>query len=160
MKLRKRWDRKRVSARTVETPPNVRTQQQFKDECDINVIVKHAMRGVPPRFMARGTPQYGDFSELPESLDQAYALIDRAQEAFMALPAELRRELDNDPRGLERITLEQAQKYGLTKAPPPEKGESEAEPAPLASPPPQAAPKPSKKGKAANAAPPPGEGEE
>ena len=68
--------------------------QASKDECDLNVIIKKYLRtGELPGL--RQTV-YGDISKignLKECLDQAYA----AEEAFMALPADIRRHFDNDP---------------------------------------------------------------
>lgn len=129
--VRTRWDRKRRTVRMAVTSDRVATQQQFKDECDMNRIVKNAMRGVQPRFMARGVPQYGDFSNVKD-LGQAYELIQRAEEGFMALPAELRRELHNDPRLLQHITADQVKRYGLGKVKAAE-SEAEAPPSPASS---------------------------
>jgi len=102
-----------------EPDPRLTTQQQFKDECDINRIVKNAARGIAPRFLARGTPQFGDFSNVP-SIEEAYDTIERAQSAFMNLPAQLRLELDNDPANISKLTKEQATRYKLTKELPPQ----------------------------------------
>lgn len=68
--------------------------QSSKDECDINFIVNRYMRtGVLP---AANHGVYADISEigdLRESLEQ----VQFAQEAFMELPAEVRKYFDNDP---------------------------------------------------------------
>lgn len=94
------------------------TQQQFRDECDINRIVKNATRGIAPRFQARGVPQYGDFSQVPDLMG-AYELVQRAEAAFMNLPAELRLELDNDPANINQLTQEQVIRFKLGKEAPP-----------------------------------------
>jgi len=74
------------------------TKQSFKDECDINNIVK--------RFEATGIIDHinqahakGLYTDLPEALDLQTGLnmIAQAEAAFMALPAAARSEFDNDP---------------------------------------------------------------
>lgn len=91
-----------------------KVQQQFKSECDINVIVKRAEKGLVPAFMNRKAPAFGDFSEVP-SLAEAYDRIAAAEQAFSELPAALRRELGNDPRNIGDLTDEQARRYNLLK---------------------------------------------
>lgn len=113
-RVRDRWHRLRVPVELADAPEKALTQQQFKDECDINRIVQNAMRGIPPRFMARGTPQYGDFSRV-STLTEAYQVIEQAEEAFMDLPAQLRLELGNDPRNINHLTEEQLRRYKLLK---------------------------------------------
>ncbi|MEM2002727.1 MAG: hypothetical protein QXT77_08795 [Candidatus Methanomethylicaceae archaeon] len=113
----RRFDRVRVPDRGREVNPKLRTQQQFKDECDLNRIVKNAQKGIPPRFMAQGVPQYGDFSNVPD-LAEAHQLIQDAYDAFMNLPSQLRLELGNDPRNINSITEEQARRHGLLKSSP------------------------------------------
>lgn len=72
------------------------TRQEFRDECDINVLMATYERtGVMSSFNM-GTPQYLDVSNVPD-LPQAIAVMDAAQAAFMTLNAKIRREFDNDP---------------------------------------------------------------
>lgn len=72
------------------------TQQHFKDECDINNIIRNYTKtGIFP--IEEGVePQYGDYSSVPEYLD-AMNIIVRAKEQFEALPSDVRRKFDNDP---------------------------------------------------------------
>lgn len=68
--------------------------QAAKAECDINNIVKTYMRtGELP-----GQRQliYADISEMSDLRD-ALHMVNDAQQAFMDLPAEVRRHFDNDP---------------------------------------------------------------
>ncbi|WP_445712132.1 MULTISPECIES: hypothetical protein [Pseudomonadati] len=72
-----------------------RTQQNAKEECDINTIVK--------RFNVTGQlpvqplqPQYGDFSGVTDYHSAVNAVI-AAQDAFMALPSKVRNRFANDP---------------------------------------------------------------
>lgn len=70
------------------------TVQASKEECDINVIVaKYLRTGVPPE---QRQVIYADLSEIPD-LREAIHMVNDAQQAFMELPAEVRREFDNDP---------------------------------------------------------------
>lgn len=71
-------------------------KQEFRDECDINRIMDRYNRtGQLPDLVSR-EPMYGDFSEVPTYLE-AVELVERAETAFMALPAEVRAECANDP---------------------------------------------------------------
>lgn len=112
--VRNRNSHARVVVQLAIPPEDSLTQQQFKDECDINRIVQNAQRGIAPKYLARGTPQYGDFSNVPD-LPQAYEKIRKAEEAFMNLPAQLRLELNNDPAQINRLTDEQIKRYKLDK---------------------------------------------
>lgn len=91
------------------------TKQAFKDEADVNKIVgRYRKTGVLPP--ALGTPQYGDFADVPSYMD-ALNLVARAQETFYALPAETRLECENNPAiFLDRVQNdpEWAKKHKLT----------------------------------------------
>lgn len=74
------------------------TKQSFKEECDINNIVR--------RFEATGQIDHinqahaqGYYDDLPSGLDLQAGLemIRQAEGAFMALPAHVRAEFENDP---------------------------------------------------------------
>ena len=72
------------------------TQQHCRDECDINFIVERY--GVTGQLPVNNTPAptYGDFTgvfDYRSALDAVMA----ADEAFMALPAKIREQFDNDP---------------------------------------------------------------
>lgn len=75
-----------------------RTQQQFKEETDINEIVR--------RFGLTGTlpdnphmPNYGDFTGISD-FKTAVDMVAQAESAFMEFPAELRARFQNDPQRL------------------------------------------------------------
>lgn len=73
-----------------------RTRQEFRDECDINYLMDGYERtGVLSHINAL-PPQYFDASDVPD-LAESLAIYDRAQVAFMTLPAKVRAEFDNDP---------------------------------------------------------------
>lgn len=69
-------------------------QQHFKEEVDINTIVRRfGVTGQLPQFMPAGV--YGDFTGI-EDYESAVAQIERAQDGFMELPAEVREKFGND----------------------------------------------------------------
>jgi len=72
------------------------TKQSFKDECDINNIV----RDFTPQGLAAltlQTFQQGTFQDLPDSVDyqQALEIARSAEAAFAQLPAQVRARFDN-----------------------------------------------------------------
>lgn len=72
-----------------------RAQQQFKDECDINSILRRfeKTRTLP---IVDTPPSFGDFSNVP-SFTEALNLLNDARESFMDLSAVQRAHFDNDP---------------------------------------------------------------
>jgi len=93
-------------------------QQQFRDECDINTILKRFnITGELPN--APVSPRYGDFtgiSDYKTALDRVMA----AEEEFLALPATLRARFENDPANLIEFldneeNRSEAEKLGLVE---------------------------------------------
>ena len=73
-------------------------QQQFKDECDINNILRQFnITGLLPENPV--SPRYGDFTNAVDYHSALNAVI-AAQSEFDALPAQLRARFDNDPENL------------------------------------------------------------
>lgn len=109
-----------------------RTKQSFKDECDMNRIVSRINKTgfVPLEAQSSLRRQiYGDVSGLPQSLEQAYAIVDRANSLFAALPATLRSRFGG-PDGLlafveDPKNLKEAQDLGLV---------AKSEPTPISAP--------------------------
>lgn len=76
-----------------------RTQQQFKEESDINTIVaRFGISGVMPADF--GMPQSVDFTETVTDYHTALNLVRQADEDFMQLPGALRERFRNDPQEL------------------------------------------------------------
>jgi hypothetical protein len=75
------------------------TKQAFQDECDIDKIISRFTK-TGNESILQGSPlsekNYGDFSDVPD-LVGLYERINRAEESFMTLPANLRRKFENDP---------------------------------------------------------------
>lgn len=71
------------------------TQQSFKEECDINTIVRRfGVTGEMPENVR--VPQYADFEESFDFMS-AMNLIREAQESFMAMPSAVRDRFGHDP---------------------------------------------------------------
>jgi len=96
-----------------------KTRQEFAKECDINNIIKQfTQTGLLPQ--QNKTPQYLDLANLPD-LQTSLHIISAANTAFMTLPANVRKEFDNNPVkfanfAVQKENLEQLRKWGL--APP------------------------------------------
>lgn len=138
-----------MGVQKVYMDPNdqVLTQQNTKEECDINIIVEKAKRGADISHLANKVPQYGDFRNLPD-LRSALLIVKDAEAKFMSLDAQIRKRFDNDPAKLldflgDASNREEAIKLGFIPAPTPKeelppvdpgvsgakKGSSKSEPA-------------------------------
>jgi len=72
-----------------------RTQQQFKDECDINTIVRNfGVTGLLPQ--RTDPPLQGDFTNVIDYQSAMNLIID-AQAAFGDIPSDIRKRFHNDP---------------------------------------------------------------
>lgn len=94
------------------------TQQHFKDECDVNLILKKYMQTGVLDHQSAAEPWYGDVSDIPSDLASSYEQLARAEAAFMSLPSDIRKALDNDPSKLESWIQDEnnrplAEKFGL-----------------------------------------------
>lgn len=92
------------------------TKQSFKDECDINVIMKRYEQSGVLQHLARGEPQYVDASSL--DYQASMELVVAAREQFMALPSRVRERFQNDPAQMlafveDRANLDEARELGL-----------------------------------------------
>lgn len=95
------------------------TKQYFKEECDINNILKkfNATGQLPD--MIKQNPVYGDFSDVA-SFQEALSIVNHAYEQFEALPSTLRDRFANDPEKFlafceDGNNLEELVKLGLAK---------------------------------------------
>lgn len=81
---------------TLECPEEVITEQHHKDACSISTILAQYDRTGLITHVSRAVAQYGDFTEVNEYRDSLHVVM-RADEAFRALPSDVRRRFDNDP---------------------------------------------------------------
>ena len=84
------------------------TQQQFRDECDINKIMDRYLRtGVlSDPLDKRGTPKYGDYADLGNYMDHMNKVVE-ANEMFEALPASIRKRFNNNPGDLIEFVMDE-----------------------------------------------------
>lgn len=94
-----------------------RTKQEFRDECDLNALMKrYEKTGVAPAGRV-GVPQYFDASEVPDFHSAMQIMVD-AENEFMRLPASVRKQFGNDPTAfIEYATdpknIDQMREWGL-----------------------------------------------
>lgn len=117
-------------------------KQEFKDETDINTILKRFnVTGQLPTGVRM--PTYGDFTGVSDFREALHA-IQEAEDSFMAMPAHIRKRFDNDPAQFvdfcsQPENADEARKFGLSvplaAAPSPVRVEVVNAPASSASPP-------------------------
>ncbi len=73
-----------------------RTHQSFKDECDINVVMRRWAKSgqLPPTNTT--PPTYGDFTNATDYLTSQVTVMDAIAD-FERLPSAVRKECENDP---------------------------------------------------------------
>lgn len=95
------------------------TQDQFAQEADINYIVRSfGLTGMMPQNVH--VPLQGDFTDAVDYQSSLNAII-AAEEAFMAMPADVRTRFKNDPQMFlefchDERNREEAEKLGLVIA--------------------------------------------
>lgn len=88
----------RIRVQTINEEPT-RTQQHYKDQCDVNnIIAKYKKTGVITH-LARSQGVYADVSQITDYQTSLQKVMD-AQNAFSTLPSELRLRFNNDPQQL------------------------------------------------------------
>lgn len=106
------------------------TQQQYKDDCDVNLIMERFMKTGEITHLAKQELIEGDFSSLP-SYREALDTVNRARDMFGELPAKVRLQFENDPQKLLEFmkddnNYDEALKLGLIQKKPepidPQKG--------------------------------------
>lgn len=99
------------------------TDQSFKEECDINTLIKRFGLGMEMPMDFR-IPHSGDFTDQVTDFHTGMNLLREAQESFMQLPAHMRERFGNDPGNLigfleDEKNREEAIELGLVNPPPP-----------------------------------------
>lgn len=97
-------------------------QQHFKEECDINHIMKRYRETgmlVDPLQKATAKPQFGDFSTSFDFME-AQNIVARARESFDAMPSNIRERFGNNPAAMlafmeNEENYEEAVKLGLVE---------------------------------------------
>jgi phage internal scaffolding protein len=91
----------------ISFPAVTRTHQSFKDECDINAIVRKANSTGRLPELIKQNPKYGEFSS-QLSYHDAMNVVVHANEQFAALPAYTRKRFSNDPEQFLAFTADPA----------------------------------------------------
>ena len=74
-----------------------RTKQSFRDECDINGIMKKFEKTGLLEHVNEHRGDYGDFTDVPQNYHEALSQVVAAEQMFMTLPAKVRARFRNDP---------------------------------------------------------------
>lgn len=97
----------------LECKDESRAQQSSRDECDINTIVRRfGLTGELPQNVR--APVYADFEGIFD-FQSAMNTVRAAEEAFMALPAEVRSRFANDPQKLVEFCSDEANRAEAEK---------------------------------------------
>lgn len=85
----------RMRVRHINNKPSM-TKQEFKKDCDVNLIVK---KFVKTGLIDHVSKYQGTYEDLPSGVDfhAAVELVNQGSEAFKDLPAEVRSKFVNDP---------------------------------------------------------------
>ena len=113
-----------MSRRPIEERPHAidaggqsRTKQGFAEESEINNIMARYEKTGLLEHVNSFKGDYGDYTNVPQSFDQALNQVKEAQEMFMTLPASIRERYDNDPGRfltfVDGATREELQEAGL-----------------------------------------------
>lgn len=97
------------------------TKQSFRELANINCIMARWHKTGEIDHINRNSPLYGDFSGAVD-YQTSLAQVQEAQEAFDALPSELRARMENDPQNLiafvqDETNREECEALGLLEAP-------------------------------------------
>jgi len=111
-----------------------KTIQSHKEYCDIDKQIMLAGAGNILLGNAK-KPFYGDFSEMPQTFSEQFALVKKFEADFMQHPADVRLRFNNNPAEMAQFLAnpankEESYKLGLRQKPVDPKA-SEAPPAPV-----------------------------
>lgn len=112
---------KRKRVQTINNQPSM-TQQQFKNQCDVNQILKKFEKTGMISHLNNNAGNYGDFSTI-QNFQSNLNMILNAQSSFDALPSEVRKRFGNNPNNLiefvqDNSNYEEALKLGLVQQKP------------------------------------------
>nr|QJB18986.1 MAG: internal scaffolding protein [Microvirus sp.] len=88
----------RIQVQTINNEKS-RTQQQYKDQCDVNNIISKYQKTGELHHINRRQGVYADMSSITDYHLSLQKVLD-ANNAFSALPSELRLRFNNNPENL------------------------------------------------------------
>lgn len=111
-----------IGVRTLPKPGAMEAQQQFKDKCNINEIMRKYHKTGMIDHLRRSPGQYADLTQIKD-YDAALNTVINARQSFMTLPSEVRSRFQNEPQALinflqDEKNYEEGVKLGLLKARP------------------------------------------
>lgn len=108
------YDREAVSRETgLRMNGKGKTQQQFKDQCDIRMIIKNYTRtGLIPQRTQMPLP--AEFHETFDYMSCQNTLV-QAKRAFMELPSDIRKRFGHDPAEFYRFATDEKNVDDLVK---------------------------------------------
>jgi len=75
------------------------TKQEFKEECDVNLILARYNEAPPKPFTNAAKLTYGDFAEAPDFL-AAQLLVKEAEALYNSMPVQIRDRFGHNPANL------------------------------------------------------------
>lgn len=107
---------------TINTEPDIGAQQQFKEDVEINNIVRKYQQTGQWTHLAKTQGVYADLSN-PKTYHEAMQVVLEADQAFSLLPSNLRTRFQNDPSQLlsflsDPNNRDEAIQLGLLNSPP------------------------------------------
>lgn len=94
-KIRKPYEK--IPRSQIDTGQNSMTQQHFKQECDINFILRKYQKTGLIDHVAKHQGSYADLTD-GVTFQEAINLIHDAQESFDTLPSSIRKKFNNNPQ--------------------------------------------------------------
>lgn len=96
-----------------------KTDTSYAKDCDVNEIIRRFKKTGHISHLAKGQASYSDVSEIPD-LVTAMDQVSKAQQAFDALPADIRLRFGNSPVNMVNFIADEsnrseAEKLGLLK---------------------------------------------
>lgn len=123
IKIRKRFDDHKTERFVQNTSGESMTQQQFKEECDVNNILAKYRKTNMITHINKHSGQFGDFATAEDYQETLHRVM-QAQESFNHIPSDVRAKFNNDPARLIEFLADpknqdEAVKLGLRQKPTP-----------------------------------------
>lgn len=115
--------------RTINELPS-RTQQHFKDDADINNIMKKYLKTGQVNWLKNKPGKYLDLSNMPKDYSEALKKVEAVETTFAAMSSEIRNRFQNNPQAMIEFmaddkNLEESYSLGLRIKPVPINNEPE-----------------------------------
>jgi len=111
-----------TGVRTLPQEGSLKAQQQFKEKCDINHIMRKYHKTGLIEHLSRKQGTYADLTSI-KGYDEALQTVINARESFMSLPSAVRNRFQNEPQKVidflaDSNNYDEGVKLGLLKARP------------------------------------------